>query len=248
VSLFACSLSVTLGAFATGAAIVPKKLQKVLHPCVLATLCTLAAIVPLSSACGLPFATVLRGYLLPGSGAFAAPGNLLLYMLGPATFSFGFMIFQRRALLVANALAVFACISVSSVAGLLGTAAASRHLALPHAIRLATVSRQVTAPLAIAIAGLLGADPSLAATIVVITGLVVANFGAAVLDALKVDAPVARGLAMGASGHGLGTAAMSGEVNAFPFAAIAMATNAAVSTVLVTLPFTRKLLRRLAGV
>lgn len=64
----------------------------------------------------------------------------------------------------------------------------------------------------------------------------------------KVDAPVARGLAMGASGHGLGTAAMSGEVNAFPFAAIAMATNAAVSTVLVTLPFTRKLLRRLAGV
>ena len=45
---------------------------------------------------------------------------------------------------------------------------------------------QVTAPLAIAIAGLLGADPSLAATIVVITGLVVANFGAAVLDALKV--------------------------------------------------------------
>ena len=29
------------------------------------------------------------------------------------------------------------------MAGLLGTAAASRHLALPHAIRLATVSRQV---------------------------------------------------------------------------------------------------------
>eukprot|EP00966_Prymnesium_polylepis_P014666 338755-Prymnesium_polylepis.1 len=38
------------------------------------------------------------------------------------------------------------------------------------ALRLAALPRQVTAPLAIAIAGIIGADPSLAATIVVITG------------------------------------------------------------------------------
>ena len=40
---------------------------------------------------------------------------------------------------------------------------------------------------------------------------------------LGVEAPVARGLAMGAAGHGLGTAAMVEEKQAFPFAAIMMA-------------------------
>ena len=55
-----------------------------------------------------------------------------------------------------------------------------------------------------------------------------ANFGAAALDAIKCKDPVARGLTMGAAGHGLGTAAMSAsEPDAFPFAAIAMALNAA---------------------
>ena len=38
---------------------------------------------------------------------------------------------------------------------------------------------------------------------------------------------VARGLTMGAAGHGLGTASISKEPDAFPFAAIAMAPNAA---------------------
>ena len=48
-------------------------------------------------------------------------------------------------------------------------------------MRLAAVPRQVTAPLAIAIAGMLGADPSLAATIVVLTGLVAAWLGLGLL-------------------------------------------------------------------
>ena len=114
-------------------------------------------------------------------------------------------------------------------------------------MRPAALSRQVTAPLAIAIAGILRADPSLAATIVVVTGLLCANFGRALLDACGVRSPVARGLAMGAAGHGLGTAAMAEEPEAFPFAAIAMALNAALSTVLVSVPLVRRLLLAAAG-
>ena len=84
----------------------------------------------------------------------------------------------------------------------------------------------MTATLAIAIAGMVGADASLAATLVAVTGLIVANFGRAILDALDVRGAVSRGLAMGVSGHGLGTAATADEPDAFPFAAIAMALNA----------------------
>ena len=57
-------------------------------------------------------------------------------------------------------------------------------LGLPTNLRLATLSRNITSPLAMAICSLVGADPSLAIAIVVVTGVIGANFGPAVLDAL----------------------------------------------------------------
>ena len=53
---------------------------------------------------------------------------------------------------------------------------------------------------------------------------------------------MARGLAMGAAGHGLGTAATAPEKEAFPFAAISMALTGALSTVLVSVPAVRRAL------
>ena len=114
-------------------------------------------------------------------------------------------------------------------------------------MRMHAVACAPQAPLAIAIAGMLQADPSLAATIVVVTGLLAANFGRAVLDALGVASPVARGLAMGAAGHGLGTAAMAAEAEAFPFAALGMNLFGACAVTLVSVPPVARLLRAVAG-
>jgi len=241
-------LTCTICGFLGGQKLVPKKAQKVLHPLITCTLVTQLAIVAFSTLTALPLYGVLRGYLVPGGSAWSAPGNLLLFMLGPATLSFSFQMFSRRQLMAKSAAAVSAVTAVSASFGLFSTALAGRLLGLEVPVRLAALPRQVTAPLAIAIAGMLRADPSLAATIVVITGLLAANFGQAILDAVGVQAPVARGLAMGAAGHGIGTAAMAEEKEAFPFAAIAMALNATLSTVLVSIPVVRRLLLRVAGV
>jgi len=177
----------------------------------------------------------------------ARTGNLLLAMLGPATLSFGFSMYEKRRLLAASLPAVTAATAVAAAGGLFGSAAAARALGLDAALRAAAIPRQVTAPLAIAISGLVGADPGIACTIVVLTGLAVANFGLALLDAVGVTAPVARGLAMGAAGHGIGTAATAAEPAAFPFAAIAMVLNAVASTVLASIPPVRKALLSAAG-
>lgn len=64
------------------------------------------------------------------------------------------------------------------------TEPAARLLGLPEALRLATLPRNITSPLAMAICSMVGADASLAIAIVVITGVIGANFGATVLDAL----------------------------------------------------------------
>jgi putative effector of murein hydrolase len=90
--------------------------------------------------------------------------------------------------------------------GLYGTAAAVRLLGIGNtSIRLSLLSRNITSPLAMAIASILGADVSLAVTIVVLTGLFGANFSASILDGFGIKDAVARGLEIGAAAHGLGT-------------------------------------------
>ena len=97
-----------------------------------------------------------------------------------------------------------------------------------------------------AIAGILGADVSLAVSMVVVTGLFGANFGASILDSFGVKDAVARGLGIGAAAHGLGTAAFVNEKDAFPFAAISMALTATACTCLVSIPSIKRLVMKLA--
>ena len=59
-----------------------------------------------------------------------------------------------------------------------------RSLGLPEALRLASLSRNITSPLAMAICAMLAADASFAIAIVVMTGVIGANFGPTALDAL----------------------------------------------------------------
>ena len=87
---------------------------------------------------------------------------------------------------------------------------------------------------------------SLAVSMVVVTGLIGANFGATILNALGISDAVARGLGIGAAAHGLGTAAFANEEDAFPFAAISMALTASACTVLVSIPVIKKAILQIA--
>jgi putative effector of murein hydrolase len=138
-------------------------------------------------------------------------------------------------------------VGVSTLGGLFGTALAVRLLGIGNpSLRLSLLSRNITSPLAMAIAGILGADESLAVSMVVVTGLLGANFGASILTAFGIKDAVARGLGIGAAAHGLGTAAFVNEKDAFPFAAIGMALTASASTVVVSIPILRRVLLQIA--
>lgn len=240
-------LGATATGFVGGSTLVPKSIQKVVHPLITCTLFTHSAAAAFATAAGLSYQAVVRGYLVPGGAPLSAPGNVLLAMLGPATLSFGFSMYEKRKLLMSSLPAVGGAVTAASFGGLFGSAMAARAFGLSDALTRACLPRQVTAPLAIAISGLVGADPGIACTVVVLTGLLVANFGRALLDATGVKSPVARGLAMGAAGHGIGTAATAVEPAAFPFAAIAMVSNALASTVIVSIPPFRRALLAVAG-
>jgi putative effector of murein hydrolase/putative effector of murein hydrolase LrgA (UPF0299 family) len=241
----ACFLTTTLASFVWGARL-PASFTKVVHPLVTCTTLTWTTVALLASLTGRTFRGLLRSYKT--GLVWTGPGDVLLFLLGPAVVSLALSVYERRQLVRENAAAVGTAVGVSTFGGVFGTALAVRLLSIGNpAVRLALVSRNITSPLAMAIAALLGADASLAVSMVVITGLIGANFGASILTAAGVQDALARGLGMGAAAHGLGTAALaSTEKDAFPFAAIAMALTASAATVTVSIPFLRRVVLQLA--
>eukprot|EP00594_Rhizosolenia_setigera_P015675 CAMPEP_0178964106 /NCGR_PEP_ID=MMETSP0789-20121207/15451_1 /TAXON_ID=3005 /ORGANISM="Rhizosolenia setigera, Strain CCMP 1694" /LENGTH=557 /DNA_ID=CAMNT_0020648761 /DNA_START=23 /DNA_END=1696 /DNA_ORIENTATION=- len=240
----------TLSAYVQGTRF-PAKFRKVVHPLVTCTTLTWVAIQLLATFTKTSFLSTLSLYktgqvfpLFTKGGA----GDALLFMLGPAVIALASQMYERRLLMRQNIKEVGTSVAVSSSFGLFGTALFVRLLQISNpTLRLSLLSRNITSPLAMAIAGMLpNADASLAVSMVVISGLIGANFGASILSSFGIEDPVARGMGVGAAAHGLGTAALSNEKDAFPFSAIAMALTASCSTILVSIPFIRKLLVSLA--
>jgi len=232
-------LSCTLNTFVFGARL-PKRFTKIIHPLVTCTTLTWAAMLVLSKCISVSFHDVLRVYA-------AGAGRILLGFLGPAVVSLACQMYDRRKLMRDNIKEVGTAIGVSSLGGIFGTALAVRLLQIGNpALRLSLLSRNITSPLAMAIAAILGADASLAVSMVVVTGLIGANFGAGILTLFGIKDSVARGMGIGAAAHGLGTAAFANEKDAFPFAAIAMALTASACTVLVSVPSVKKVVLSLA--
>jgi putative effector of murein hydrolase len=66
--------------------------------------------------------------------------------------------------------------------------------------------KAVTTPIAMGISERIGGLPSLTAVLVILTGILGAVLGPPLLTLLKVRDPRARGIALGASAHGIGTA------------------------------------------
>jgi putative effector of murein hydrolase/putative effector of murein hydrolase LrgA (UPF0299 family) len=238
-------LILTLLSFCIGQS-ASKRVKIVFHPLITCTLGTIAGMGLLAVLSNSGFEPTLAGYYIRAANDGWGGGNLLSALLGPAVISFAFQMDSRRKLLGTRFVEIVGTSLIASVIGLFGTAAFARALGASKAVRLMVLPRMVTAPLAIPIAGLLGANVALAATIVAVTGLLGASLAAPLLDLIGVRDPVARGLAAGTSAHGLGTAAMAGEPAAFPFAALAMALVGIFSTLIVSTPQLRALLLLLA--
>lgn len=217
----------------------PLKLTSIVHPlvwCVATTWTTMVLLCRASSHTS-TFSSLLKLY----------PGKILVTFLGPAVISLAMAIYDRRQLVWDNAWAVTGGVVTATVGGLWGTALWVRWLGLSQVLRRTLLSRNITTPLALAITRILQGHPAVAVSACVVTGLLGANVGAFLLDLSGIqDDGIARGLGMGAAAHGLGTAAMANEKEAFPFSAIGMALVASVSTVLVSIPVVRTTILNLA--
>lgn len=240
----------TVAAYVWGARL-PAGFTKVVHPLVTSCILLLALVQGLGMATGKEFKDVLRTYRVGTLDPMkTGAGDVLLYLLGPSVVSFAISMYSRRQLLKSNLLVVVIAMLISSAGGLFGTAAFVKAINLGGAsgamVRLSVLSRNVTTALAMAVTEMLGGDISIAASVVVLTGIIGATYGKSLLTALGVTDPISRGLGIGSSSQGLGVASIADEPDAFPFAAISMVLTAICATTLVSIPSVKDALITLA--
>jgi predicted murein hydrolase (TIGR00659 family) len=158
------------------------------------------------------------------------------FLLGPATVALAVPLYANlgrigRALI--PMLAALIAGAVTAVAVALGVAAA---LGADTQTLLSLAPKSVTTPIAMGIAERIGGLPSLAAGLVIATGIIGAVAVTPLMNALRIRDWRARGFAVGIAAHGIGTA-RAFQVNqvAGVFAALAMGLNGLVTALLVPL-------------
>lgn len=166
--------------------------------------------------------------------AYEAGTNILYAGLLAAVAALAVPLYRNRAVLRRERGAVCAGIVAGSLSGVATAVAALCLMAPGGKLMGAVVTKSVTTPIAISVAGSIGAPASLAAAIVIVTGLVAAIFGPPLLRRLGVDDDVCMGLALGTAGHAIGMAEAVRQSDLMgATAAFAMAANGLMTALVV---------------
>eukprot|EP00960_Hanusia_phi_P041453 754994-Hanusia_phi.AAC.10 len=242
--------SATLFAFIAGnrlSYVLPKAVNNSWHYLMTAFVLVNAMFAAYGTVVGRAQFDLLRAYLVPGAGIFAAPGNIIMYFLAPAIWSFAFGLYGRRKTLFPNWLPIIGGSFWSAFSGVFMIAFFSKLFGASEILRLAVLPRG-TAALAVIQAGYIGASTAFVTAATVITGMLGANFGKTILDGLKVKSSCARGVATGGAAFTLGTAALAkDDPAAFPFGALGMALMSTWATLLYTITPVRNAIMSTAG-
>ncbi|XP_057466634.1 plastidal glycolate/glycerate translocator 1, chloroplastic-like [Actinidia eriantha] len=226
----------------------PSDVKKVFHPIIC---CALSA-----DLAALAFGYFSRsgidpvlGYYLTKVSSDPGAGNILMGFLGSVIISFAFSMFKQRKLVKRHSAEIFTSVIVATIFSLYSTALIGRLIGLEPTLTISILPRCITVALALSIVSFFeGANSSLTAAVVVLTGLVGANFVQAMLDKLHFRDPIARGIATASSAHGLGTAALSAkEPEALPFCAIAYALTGIFGSLICSVPVVRQSLLAVIG-
>ena len=218
--VFAAGVLATVGAYLVTRRIFLRFRYPLLNPVFLSTLAIIAAL-----------------KLTGGTLADYQPAKeTMTFLLGPATVALALPLYKNRSVLRNHALPVFAGVVAGCLATIAAVLVAGRVAGLSRGVLISLGPKSVTVPIAVEISRIAGGEPTLTAAFVVATGMIGSILGPTLLSALKVENPVARGLALGTVSHGQGTAValLEGET-AGAMGGVAMAI-AAVVTALIT-PF-----------
>jgi predicted murein hydrolase (TIGR00659 family) len=137
---------------------------------------------------------------------FYGKTQIINFMLGPSVVALGYVLYEQIEQIKSHVLSILTSIFVGSIVGIVSVVLIAKALGADKILVASLEPKSVTTAIAISITEKNGGMPSLTAAFVVICGVFGGLFGPIILRKIGIKSKVARGLAMGASSHALGTA------------------------------------------
>lgn len=164
------------------------------HPLLTPVMVTIVVVALLLHALGIDYGTY---------AASAAPVSMLL---GPATVALALPLVRAGRALRRDWLPVVVSVACGCLVGIGSVWGLAAVLGADDQLVLALLPKSTTTPFAIGLADTIGAAAPLAAVFAITSGVIGAVVGPSLLNLVRIRDPRARGLAIGVSAHGIGTA------------------------------------------
>ena len=184
-------LALVVGTYIAATILYKKTHLGILHP----LLTSIFAIILFLEAFDIPYESFKQG------------SHLVHFMLGPSVVALGYVLYNQMQYLRGNVVSILTSVFVGAIVGIVSVIVIGKLMGADHALIATLQPKSVTTPIAMGIAEKNGGIPSLTAVIVVAVGIFGSIVGPAVMKVLGIESRIAKGLALGASSHGVGTAA-----------------------------------------
>jgi predicted murein hydrolase (TIGR00659 family) len=167
---------------------------------------------------------------------YLAGGSYVSFWLGPATVALALPLHHEWHLVRRAALPVLTGVVAGAVVSICSAVLVTRLAGAGQTLQLTMAPKAATTPVSIALSDQIGGIPALTAVLTIIAGIIGAVTGPWILDRLRIRDPRARGIALGAASHGIGTSrALHESRTEGAFSALSMALTALATSVLVPL-------------
>lgn len=138
--------------------------------------------------------------------SFQQGSYLIDFMLGPSVVALGYGLYEQLELIKRNWLSIITSVFVGSFVGIVSVGFIAVWAGADEVVVATLEPKSVTTPIAVQIAGRFGGIQPITAVVVIATGILGGIAGPFILNITGIHNKIARGLAFGASAHGIGTA------------------------------------------
>ncbi len=183
-------ICLNIGAYILGALIIKFSKAKYLNALILAIL----IVVALLKLCDVDYQQYKEG------------SSFITFLLGPSVVALGYMLHKQVSLIRQHLVPILVSITLGAVVNIVVINFIFIFFDVEESLIYSIQPKSVTTAIAISLSEQNGGVVSLTAIITVFTGILGSIVGSPLLDMFKIYSPVARGLALGASAHGIGTA------------------------------------------
>lgn len=207
-------LTLTVGLYCAGGALYRRTRMALLHPVLL----TFAAVIVFLRTADIGYAR------------YQEATRMLNFALGLSVVALGYLLYEQLERLRGCLLPVCAATLAGCVTGVLSVVYIAMAFGTQREILNSLAPKSVTVPIAVSVSGPLGGIVSVTSVVVFCVGIFGSIFGEWILRRSGVRAPEARGFALGAAAHGIGTAraielgAVEGALSGLAMALMGLAT------------------------